>query len=129
MNSLAGPPAHEERNRLILRRSLSAVSHLYGLFGALVGWSLWMRPPHGAGVHGSRFIGTYSLLQAALYIAAGWMVWRPRRGAWLLVLAAAAASSALAFLDFLGGRMQSLPVDGLYALVALALWLQARPRP
>lgn len=126
---MTGLPSHEERNRLILRRSLSAVSHLYGLFSALVGWSLWMAPARGAGLHGSRFLGTYSLAQAALYGAAGWMLWRPRRGAWLLVLAAAAAAGALALLDFLGGRMQSLPVDGLYALVALALWLQARPRP
>ena len=126
---MTGLPSHEERNRLILRRSLSAVSHLYGLFSALVGWSLWMVPARGAGLHGSRFLGTYSLAQAALYIAAGGMLWRPRRGAWLLVLAAAAAAGALALLDFLGGRIQSLPVDGLYALVALALWLQARPRP
>jgi hypothetical protein len=126
---VSGAPTHEERNRLILRRSLSAVSHLYGLFSALVGWSLWMTSARGAGLHGSRFLGTYSLAQAALFVAAGWMLWLPRRGAWLLVFAAAVGAGVLALLDVLGGRMQSLPVDGLYALVALALGLQSRPRP
>ncbi len=126
---MTGPPSHEERNRLTLRRSLSAVSHLYGFFSALVGWSLWMTASRGAGLHGSRFIGTYSLVQAILFVAAGWALWRPRRGAWLLVLAAAASSALLALLDFLGGRMQTLAVDGLYALIALAIGLQARPRP
>ena len=126
---MTGPPSHEERNRLILRRSLSAVSHLYGLFSGILGWSVWMVAPRRAGLHGSRFLGTYGLGQAVLFFAAGWALWRPRRWAWVLVTSAAASSAALALLDFLGGRMQSLPVDGLYALVALVIGLQARPRP
>jgi len=122
------PPTHEERNRAILRLTLSAISHLYALFSAMIGWSLLIADPKGDGLHGSRAIGRISLVLAAFYAAAGWALWKPRRGAWLLTLLAAVGSAALAVLDLLGRRPASLAIDGSYALVALALLLQARPR-
>lgn len=121
-------PTHEERNALILRKTLSAISHLYGLFSLFVGWSLLALPAERSGIHGSRTIGTISLVHAALYVAAGWTLWRPRRGAWLLALAAALGALALAGLDAAGGRMRSIATDGMYALVAGAIWFQSRPR-
>lgn len=122
------PPTHEERNASILRRTLSAVSHLYGVFSLLIGWSFLVLPATGGGIHGSRSIGRMSLVHAALFVAAGWTLWRPRKGAWLFVLAAGAGSLALAGLDFAGGRMQSIATDAMYALVAAAVFLQIRPR-
>ena len=122
-------PTHEERNRAILRRTLSAISHLYALFsGLLMGLSLLTAAPTRPGIHGSRVIGWMSLAHAVLYLAAGGMLWKPRRGAWLATLAAALGSLALAVLDLAGGRLGSIAPDGLYALVALAVFLQARPR-
>ena len=122
-------PTHEERNRIILGRTLSAISHLYAAFSGLVmGLSLLAAAPTRPGIHGSRAIGWMSLSHGVLYLAAGWMLWRPRRGAWLVTLMAAAGSVALSALDFMGRRLESIPIDGLYAPVALAIFLQVRRR-
>jgi hypothetical protein len=121
-------PTHEERNAAILRKTLSAISHLYGTFSLFVGWSLLALPPNQEpGIHGSRTIGGLSLGHAALYYGAGWSLWRPRRGAWLVTLVASLGSLALAGLDLAGGRMRSVATDGMYALVAFAVYLQCRP--
>lgn len=122
-------PTHEERNRFILRRTLSAISHLYAAWSLVVGCSFLALPPRSEGIHGSRTLGKLSLLHAALYLGAGWALWKPRRGAWMLTILAALGAGALATLDLLGRRFQSAPTDGIYALVALAIYLQVRPRP
>ena len=121
-------PTHDERNRAILRRTLSMASHLYAFYGLFFGWSLLAVAPKGAGIHGSRAIGTIFLVLATLFAAAGWALWRPRRGAWLLTLVAALGSASLAILDLVGHRHASMAIDGSYALLALALFLQVRPR-
>jgi len=122
-------PVPGERNRAILRRTLSAISVLYGAWSLLVGWSFLALPPKGEGLHGSRFLGILSLIQAAIYLGAGGTLWKPRRPAWILTLVASLVALALAALDLAGGRIQTAPTDGIYALVALAIYLQVRPRP
>lgn len=124
------PPTHEERNAFILRKTLSAISYLYAVFSLFIGWSLLVLPPNQEeGLRGSRTLGTISLGHAALYLLAGWALWRPRRGAWVLTVAASLAALSLAGLDLAGGRLRSVATDGMYALVALAIYLEARRRP
>jgi hypothetical protein len=120
---------HDERNRAILRRTLSAVSCLYGVYDFFFGWSLFWIAPKGVGIHGSRAIGWISLVLAALLGLAGWALWKPRRAAGLLTLGAALGSVSLAGLDFLGRRPASGAVDGAYGLLALGLFLLLRRRP
>lgn len=122
------PRGLEERSAAILRRSLSAISVLYGAWSLLIGWSFLELPSTGEGLHGSRFLGAYSIVHAALYLSAGGLLWRPRRGAWIVTLLAAVGAAALATLDVTGRRFQSAPTDGIYALVAGAVYLQVRPR-
>jgi hypothetical protein len=115
--------SHAERNALTLRRTLSAASWLYALWAGLVGAAAWGRTT--AGPHDAQFL----LVHAVLLALAGMMLWKPRRGALLAVLAAAAGSIFFVVLDL--GR-QSLPsalVDGAYVLLAAVLLFYSRPRP
>jgi hypothetical protein len=120
--------SHEARNRLILRRTLSAVSHLYAVWKLMVGWSFLVLDPKGEGLHGSRTIGTFFLVQAVLFAGAGWLLWKPRRAAWVLTALAAAGAATMAALDLAAGRFQSAPTEAIYVLVAIAIFLQARTR-
>jgi hypothetical protein len=121
-------PTHDERNRIILRRTLAAISHLYGAFSAFFGASLLAALPRGAGIHGSRTLGWVSLLHAALFFAVGTALWKPRKGATLAALAAALGSITLAVFDLAGNRLGSIATDGMYAVVALVILLLIRPR-
>jgi hypothetical protein len=67
---------------------------------------------------------------ALLLGAAGLLLWKPRRGA--LVLVAAAALGSLVFVGFdLNGRqnLEAALVDGMYPLVAAALLIKSRRQP
>jgi hypothetical protein len=121
--------SHDERNRLILTRTLSAVSLLYAAYDLFFGWSLFLIAPKGEGIHGSRAIGWISLALAALLAGAGGALWKPRRGAWPMTLGAALGTLSLAALDFLGRRPASGAIDGAYGLLALGLFLLLRRRP
>lgn len=106
---------HEERNAIILRRTLSAVSWLYAIFNGFVGF-------HGI----DQLAGRLMLGHAALLALAGTMLWRPRRGATLALLAAAAGSVGFVVLDLRRGSVPAAAVDGLYVLVAAALLYKSR---
>ena len=120
--SLPAPPTHEERNALILRRTLSAVSWIYafwsGLFAAL---ALVVRQP-AQGLYDPRFI----LLHAVLLALAGTLQWRRRRGALGATAVAAAGSIFFVVLDFQRGHLETALIDGFYVPLAATLWLKSR---
>lgn len=104
----------EERNSAILRRTLSAISWLYALWSAMVGWMAM--PPRGSSVLAvdPRFI----LLHAALLGLAGTMQWKPARGVLLWTAVAAAGSIGFVVLDLRRGSLSAALIDGLYVVVA-----------
>lgn len=119
--------SHEERNRFILRRTLSAISWLYALWSLALAYMALTLQPRGGGILSSRTAGWAWLVHAALLGLAGWGLWRPRRAAWGWTLAASLGSLALVTLDAIGGRWRSVPIDLMYPLVAAAITLRVRP--
>ncbi len=121
--SLPVPPTHEERNAVILRRTLSAASWIYafwtGLFAAM---ALAVRQPT-QGPYDVRLL----LLHAAILGLAGTLQWRPRRGALAATLAAAAGSLYFVFLDLQRGHWETSFIDGAYVPLAAVLWFKSRP--
>ena len=115
---------HSERNRTILRWTLSAISVIHALLWGLVSWGMLALRAVGGGEAASRTMGILHLVHAGLLAAAGWALWRPRRGAWVVTLLAGLGSLVLVVLDLRAGRWQSVPTDGLYPLVAALIWLQ-----
>jgi hypothetical protein len=120
--SLPAPPTHQERNAFILRRTLSAVSWIYafwnGLFAAL---ALAVRQPT-QGLYDVRLI----LVHAALLALAGTLQWRPRRGALVSTLLAAAGSLFFVVLDLQRGHVETALIDGAYVPLAGALLFKSR---
>jgi len=122
--SLPAAPTHQERNALILRRTLSAVSWIYafwsGLFAAM---ALAARLPT-RGLYDVRLI----LVHAALLALAGTLQWRPRRGALGATLLAGAGSLFFVVLDLHRGHMETALIDGAYVPLAAALLFKSRAR-
>ncbi|HLY08823.1 MAG TPA: hypothetical protein VKW04_05870 [Planctomycetota bacterium] len=116
-------PTHEERNAIILRRTLSAISWIYafwsGLFAAI---ALAIQQPV-RGLYDVRLI----LLHAALLGAAGTWQWKPRRGMLALTLLAAAGSLYFVVLDLLRGHAETAVIDGAYVPLAAVLLIKSRP--
>ena len=115
--------SHEERNAIILRRTLAAASWLYALWTGLVAAVAWGRTT--AGPHDAHLL----LVHGALLALAGLLLWKPRRGALLAVLAAAAGSIFFVVLDLRRQSASSALVDGGYVLIAAVLLFNSRPRP
>jgi len=115
--------SHEERNAAILRRTLSWVSWLYALWTGLVAAAAWGKTT--AGPRDAQFL----LAHAALLSLAGLLLWKPRRGAVLAVLAAAAGSICFVVLDLRRHVVASALVDGSYVLIAAVLLYNSRRRP
>lgn len=101
--------SHEDRNRLILRRTLSAISWLCCSVSALLGLTAWsFHHPMGPWVTG----------HAALLGLAGFGLWRPRRWGWPAALVASAVSVAFVVL---ARHWQAAAFDAIYPLFALAV--------
>lgn len=120
--------SHEERNRLILRRTLSAVSHLYAAWSLLVGFAIAAAPhPAGEGLYASGVYGSLMMLHGALLGLAGWTLWKPRRGAWGAVALAALGSLFFATLDGLRHHWQNVLLDAAYPVLAAGAFARTRP--
>lgn len=120
--------SHEERNRLILRRTLSAVSHLYAAWSLLVGLAIATAPHNGEeGLYASRTYGLLMMLHGALLALAGWTLWKPRRGAWIAVAFAALGSAFFATLDGRRHEWHNVLLDAAYPLLAAGLFAKTRP--
>jgi hypothetical protein len=113
----------EERNAIILRRTLSAASWLYALWTGLIATAAWGRTT--AGPHDAQLLA----LHAALLALAGVLLWKPRRGALVAVLAAAAGSITFVVLDLERRSGSSALVDGAYVVLAAVLLYNSRRRP
>jgi hypothetical protein len=107
---------HEERNAIILRRTLSAVSWLYALFNGTLGWLAW-----NAGLYAKLAVAHAGLLGLA-----GTMLWKPRRGAALATLVAATGSIGFAAQGLRLHNFQAALVDGAYVLLAAVLLYKSR---
>ncbi len=101
------PLSPDERNRLILRRTLSAISWLCGSLNALLGMTAWsVRQPLGPWVTG----------HAVLLGLAGFGLWRPRRWGWTAALLGSAVSVVFVVLD---RDWQAAAFDAIYPVVTL----------
>ena len=113
--------SHEERNRFILRRTLSAVAWICAFWSAALGAPLTGMPKDDI-----RRLGWYMLGHATLLVASGWGLWKPRRWGWWATLAAALLSAAFVTADLLRRNAGAAAVDALYP--GLALWVFVRTR-
>jgi len=122
--SAAPRPTHEERNALILRRTLCSVSWIYAFWTALFGVLAANMPQKTEGLYDPRLI----LLHAGLLGLAGTLQWRPRRGALAATLVAVAGSIFFVVLDLQRNHVETALIDGAYpALAGILLFKSHRP--
>jgi hypothetical protein len=112
----------EERNAFILRRTLSAGSWLYSAWSGLLGLLAWNLRPGIGDLYDPRII----VLHAALLGLAGTLLWKPRRGAFFAVLAAAAGSIFFVVLDLRRQNVPAAVIDGAYVVLAAVLLYKSR---
>ena len=115
--------SHEDRNAIILRRTLGAISWLYALWTGLIATAAWGRMT--AGAHDAQLLAAH----AGLLALAAVLLWKPRRGAALAVLAAAAGSIYFVVLDVRRHSVSSALVDGAFVVLAAVLLYKSRRRP
>ena len=111
-----------ENNAAILRRTLSAVGWLYGLWTVLLGAAAW-HVRKAADVDPRLFF-----LHAALLGLSGVLLWKPRRGATIVTLLAVAGSLAFVVFDLRRNGVQAALIDGAYPVLAAALLYNSRRR-
>ena len=120
--------SHEERNRRILLRTLSAVSHLYAAWSLLIGFAIATAPHSGGeGLYASRTYGLLMIFHGVLLGLAGGTLWKPRRGAWIAVALAALGSAFFATLDGLRHHWQNVLLDAAYPVLAAGVFAHTRP--
>lgn len=123
MEALPEQISHEERNRLILRRTLSAISWLVALWSTGLGLAI-LKLPRTDALYDPRLM----MVHGGLLAGAGWLLWKPRAGAWIATAVAAAGSAYFVVLDLRHSHWQSALVDGLYIPLALGIFLATRPK-
>lgn len=119
-------PAHDERNRQILRRTLSVVSFLYAAWSAVLALMFVSAPPVGDGLYASRTYGAFMFAHAALLGGAGGALWKPRPGAWAAVGLAGAGSLFFAVLDAQRPNWENVALDAVYPALAAAVFFRVR---
>ena len=119
----------DERDRLILRRTLGVASWLYAAFGVVVALMLLRLEPGGEGIYAPRTFAALVLAHAVLLGAAGEALARPRRWALPVTLLAAAGALFFAVLEAAKGNALSAALDGGYALLAVTILLKTRASP
>lgn len=103
------PHSPDDRNRLILRRTLSAVSWFCSLLNALLGLTAWsFRQP----------LGPWVTAHALLLGLAGFGLWKPRPWGWTAALLASAGSVAFVVQD---RDWRAAAFDAVYPVVALLI--------
>ncbi len=125
METAGGKALQEERNRLILVRTLGIVSWLYAAERTLVGLAL-LRIEGGEGILAPRTFGPLSLAHAALLGVAGAALLPDRRWAWVPALGAAVGAASFAVLEGLNGIWTNAAVDAAYVLIAAVTLLKPR---
>lgn len=113
--------SHEERNRIILRRTLSAVAWICALWTAALG-----APLAGFGIDDIRRKGWLMLGHAVLLAVSGVGLWKPRAWGWPATLAATLASLGFVAVDLLGRHWETAWVDALFPLTATFVFVRTR---
>ena len=113
--------SHEERNRIILRRTLSAVAWICSMWSALLAAPLTGLPEADIRRRGWLMLG-----HAVLLGAAGVGLWKPRRWGWPATALAGLGSLGFVAVDLLSRAWQAALVDALFPALALAVFLQTR---
>ena len=111
----------EERNRIILRRTLCAIAWICALFTAVLA-----APLTGLGPDDLRRRAWLLLGHAVLLAASGVGLWKPRFWGWPVALAATFASLGYVTFHLLGRNWQAAWVDALYPLTAIVVFLRTR---
>lgn len=111
----------DDRNRLILRRTLSAVSWIWAAWSGLLGAPIVAIPESDVRLRGWLLLG-----HAALLAVAGAGLWKPRRWGWPATGLAALAGVGFAIAAFRSGHAEAGAVDALFPLCAAGIWLQTR---
>jgi len=124
MEAAPDPPPAENRNRFILRRTLSAISWIHALWSSALG-ALFSEIAAVEPLYPPRLI----VAHAALLSAAGWALWKPHWGAWILVFLAVAGSAFFVVQDLRFSCWESAIVDGMYLLFALGIFLAIKWPP
>jgi hypothetical protein len=117
-------PTHEERNALILRRTLSGICWIYAFWSGLFALLSWGRERETHGAYNAQTI----LIHAALLAVAGILTWKPRPGAMAAVLVGCAGSLFFVVLDLQRGQPETAIMDGIFIPLALLLLFKTRPR-
>lgn len=112
---------HEERDRIILRRTLSAVAWICSMWTALLA-----APLTALGQDDLRRRAWLMLGHAALLAASGVGLWRPRRWGWIATLAAGLASLGFVGVDLLGRNWQAGAVDALFPALSAVVFARTR---
>jgi hypothetical protein len=115
-------PTHEERNAIILRRTLSAISWIYAFWSGLFALMALAAGIPTQGPHDLHFI----LVHSSVLVLAGVLTWRPRPGALASVLLACAGSLYFVGVDVQRGRIETALLDGAYIPLALLLLFKSR---
>ncbi len=115
-----------ERNRLVLRRTLGAVSYLYAAFGIVMGLALLGPRRVGSGLYDSRTFAAILIGHGIILAATGEALRASRGWAGALALLAAGGSAFLAVLDFGRGNWVNGGLDAAYVLITLGILLRTR---
>jgi hypothetical protein len=113
--------SHEERNRFILRRTLSAVAWICAAWSVLLGAPLTGMPKDDI-----RRLGWTMLGHGVLLAASGAGLWKPRVWGWPATFLAVLGSAGFMAVDILHRNAGAALVDGLFPLVSLWVFVRTR---
>lgn len=114
----------DDRDRLILRRTLSAIAWLYAAWNLALGLPVAFAT--GGDMSAARPKAWWLVGHAVLFSLAGLGLWGGRRWAWPAAFTAAAASIVFVALDMRSGNLDAAVVDGAWPALAVAIFLMVR---
>lgn len=115
----------DDRDRLILRRTLGTIAWLYAVWNLALGLPVALS---GAGALAESRPRAWALVgHAVLFGLAGAGLWKPRRWGWPAAFGAAALSIGFVALDLRRGNVDAAVVDGAFPALALAIFALVRP--
>ena len=115
-----------ERNRQVLRRTLSIISWIYSAMYGLFVPIAFLAPEGDTGVMDIRTLLSLMAGHMAMLVAAGWALWKPRTWAWTAVVYAAVGACVFAAIMMLHGDVSSGVMYVLYAVLALGIYVKTR---
>lgn len=111
----------DERNRFILRRTLSAICWIYVAWCALLGAPLVLFPRDEVRLRAWLLLG-----HAVLFAVSGHGLWKPRRWGWAATLLAALGGLGFVILDLLRRQPGAALIDAVFPVCAAGIYWRAR---